>query len=541
MGSQTSNYGFRLWDTGDRIEVTANEQTQNWNDLEDWIVKRHGYIIKARGGYRLGTNGKPLVGDATNATLDDQPAIQAALTKCKDDGGGIVYLPAGNYALKDTCSIYSNTTFIMHPQARIYRNKKDIGAFFINGDKGASYTGYNGNGNIYISGGYLDGNADNFDYRFNFFSLGHGYNITLENIFMKDIQTYHAIEINSTNKAVFKNLTIDGYRLDSEYTNQNRKTEAIQIDGMYSQDVFGSFGAYDNTACNDILIESCTFRNWNRGVGSHSSATGGHHRNIRIIGNHFENIDDIAVVTCMYDSVVIDSNTFQRVGGGVWLRVKDSTDATYGYIVSNNTFRTVTLGTSTRHAIRVSGQDDADNPFKLRTVSITGNTIENTTDTSIYVDRVWRINITGNVINGATTSGIFVTGCEFGTISGNTVISCGSYGIGLSNSRWFAVNGNTVSNTTLSGIYLTGSPENAITGNMTRRNGLAGGDNQGIRLVTDSNDCTITGNTHVSGSGEADRAFLASSSTARNVTCGNNGGGKATTNNSTGGVSTGNL
>ncbi|AGY48191.1 tailspike [Bacillus phage Riggi] len=543
MGAKTSNYGFSLWDTGDRIEVTANEQTANWNALEDWIVKRNGYLVNAKGGYRLGSNGKPLVGDATNATIDDQPAIQAALTKCKDDGGGIVFLPAGNYALKNTCVIYSNTTFIMHPQARIYRNKPNIGAFFRNGESGSTNTGYNGHGNIHVIGGYLDGNIGNYDYRFNFFSFGHGYNITFENIYMKDTQTYHAIEINSTNKAVFKNLTCDGYSLDSEFqqTTPNRRTEAIQIDGMYGQDVFGDFGAYDNTPCNDITIESCTFRNWNRGVGSHSSATGAHHRNIRVVNNHFENIEDIAVVSCMWDNAVIDSNTFQTVGGGVWLRVKDSTDATFGYVISNNTFRTVTLGTSARHAIRVSGQDDADTSFKLRTVSITGNTIENTTDTSIYVDRVWRTTITGNTINNATTSGIYVTGCEFGTISANTIISCGSYGIGLSGSNWFAINGNLVSNTDLSGIYLTNSKECAITGNTTRRNGIAGGDNQGIRLVSGSSDCTVTGNSHVSGSGEADRAILCSGTTARNVTVGNNGGGKATTNNSTGGVSSGNL
>lgn len=535
---------FFKWDGADQIEQTVTEQTTNWERLEQYFVGQQGYNVKDFGdigNYKVNSNGVPLVGDAENALMDDSPAIQMALNKCKNEGGGIVFFPKGNYAIKNVLCVYSNTTVLMHPQATIFRNKGRIGAFFTNGDLGASYTGYNGQKNIKFIGGRLDGNIGNFDDRFNFYSVGHGYNLLFDGVYMKDCQTYHAIEMNSTKKGIIQNCIFDGWTLDSTFavSTPDRRSEAVQFDGMYGIEVFGRFGAYDKTTCNDCTVQGCSFFNWNRGVGSHTSETGYHHKNIRVINNHFEGITDIAVVTCMWEGAVITGNTFYNCGGGVWVRVKDSTSGTFGYNVSDNTFRSITLGTSARHAIRVSGLSGTDK--NVRSVVISGNTVESTADTGFYIEGCWRVSITGNVINSTGSShGIALYNCGFGTISSNTVVSTGLVGIRLENSPLFTVVGNSVSNTNTHGIHLlSNSYSCTVSANLIRNANSGGGTNYAINVASTSDRVSVTGNVN-QGTSVAGGVYI-TSGCSNCISLGNIGGGVAHTNNSTSGVSANNI
>lgn len=544
MAQQTDIMKFFKWDGADQIELTVSEQSNNWEQLEKYFIGAQGYNVRDFGdigNYKLDSNGKPLVGDAENTAMNDSPAIQQALNRCKNEGGGVVFFPKGNYAIQDVLCVYSNTTVLMHPQARIYRNKGMIGAFFTNGDIGASYTGYDGQSNIKFIGGYLDGNIQNFDDRFNFFSIGHARNILFDGVYMKDCQTYHAIEMNSTQKGVIQNCIFDGWTLDSTFavTTPDRRSEAVQFDGMYSIDVFGRFGAYDKTTCDDCVVQNCSFFNWNRGVGSHTSETDYHHKNIRVISNHFENISDIAVVTCMWEGAVISDNTFYDCGGGIWIRVKDSTSPTFGYVVDGNTFRRITLGTSTRHAIRVSGLSGTDK--NVRSVVISNNTVESTADTGFYIEGCWRVSITGNVINSTGGGhGIALYSCGFGTITGNIVVTTGLVGIRLESSPLFTVVGNSVSNCTTHGIHiLSDSYSCTVTSNMTRNCNSGGGSNHGVYVTSGSNNVAVSSNVNQGTDVESGTYITSGCSSCTSI--GNIGGGKGHYNGGTGGVTANNI
>lgn len=473
------------------------------------VIQQIQYNVKdaefgALGNYRLSpTTGKPATGFPENDPLDDAPAIQRAFDRCRAEGGGIVYFPMGNYPIKSILRVYKNTKVILHPNARIIRNNR-ISVFFTNGDGIEQPTAYSGQGNIIFSGGIMDGNIANFDWRFNFFSIGHADGILFENMQMLDMQTYHAIELNAVRRARIVNCLFDGWTLDSTFaiSTPDRRSEAIQFDGMVDSTVFGQFGAYDKTFCEDIEVTGCTFRRWDRGVGSHTGYTGRFHKDIRITNNHFEDIADIAIVTCMWDGTVIDGNTFRRVGGGVWIRLKDSTDDTSNYVISNNTFRDVVVGSSARHAIRVNGLDGTTK--KVHSVSIIGNVIDNSAQTAVYLQGISRLTVANNVVLNSS-AGIYLINCDEGTVSGNSVsLIMTNSGISLSASTWINVTGNVLNKIGAHGIVLLeGSTNNVVSNNGIREVSMAAAQgSQGIYIASASNSVIISSNTVKSGKPE---------------------------------------
>src|SRR5690606_34850158 len=75
------------------------------------------------------------------------------------------------------------------------------------------------------------------------------------------------------------------------------------------------FGAYDNTTCDDVLVDGCTFttsdsgstHEWGRGVGSHNGTIGKWHTNIRVTNCYF-NVKHEAVRTYSWNDFVIANN-----------------------------------------------------------------------------------------------------------------------------------------------------------------------------------------------------------------------------------------
>lgn len=483
-------------------------------------VKDYGAI----GGYRLDSKGKPLKGDSENAAMDDRKAIQDTINAAVSVGGGTVLVPAGAYPIKDTLSLYKNITLLLAPGAVIVRNGP-LSAFFINGDKGASYGGYSGHGNITVSGGTLEGNQANIERRFNFFSLGHGENIKLANMKMLDLLTYHAIEINGCRKVTVENCIIDGFRVDSEYnaSNPGRRSEAIQLDMMLDNSVFGPFGAYDSTTCSDITIKGCTFRNWDRGIGTHTGANGYKHENIKIIDNHFEDLSGEGVISCLWENVVIANNTFRRVGTGIHLRVKDTdTQIVRNYSITGNTFWDIVNGTSLRHAFYIDGGN-----IQIKNVEFTGNTIRGAAQTSIYCQNCSILNIADNNIVQGDSGGIYLVNVIGSNIASNGLNDMSSSGMSYENCLDLVVEGNRLKNLGNHGIFLSGTPDSLITGNHVRGSNATGsGTGHGIYLAAGSNNNAVNGNM-VRGVGGSSKAFYVTNTCNGNLATGNHFGGQS--------------
>lgn len=479
----------------------------------------------AQGAYKLDSKGKPLVGNAENTAMDDRAAIQAALNAARDAGGGIVLVPPGAYPIKDTLSIYSNTTLYMLPGAYIVRNGQ-LGAFFINGDKGASYGGFSGHGNILVKGGTLEGNEKNIERRFNFFSLGHGQNIRIENVKMLDLLTYHAIEINSSKTVKIINCIFDGFRVDSNYSDQSRRSEAIQLDMALDESVFGPFGAYDKTTCEDILITGCTFRNWDRAIGTHTGASGYAHKDIRIVNNHFQQLSGEAIISCLWENVVISGNTFHNVGTGIHLRVKDTTtDIVRGYSITGNTFWDMKNGSSIRHALLIQGGNT-----QIKNVEFTGNTIRGAVQTSIYAENCSILNIADNSIVQGETGGIYLTNVVGANITDNAVNDTSSSAISCEGCTDLVIDGNRLKNAGNHGIFLSGCTDNAVNGNHVRGVNVTGGTGHGIYLAASTQGTAVNGNV-VRGLGTGSKAFYVTNTCSGNLATGNHFAGGTITDN----------
>lgn len=509
---------LKKWNVDDQKRVTIDAVNENNKATEDAIneiatsaaplsafseihLNVKDAEFGAKGNFKVSpTTDKPATGFPDNDALDDAPAIQRALDRCRAEGGGIVYFPIGNYPIKSVLRVYRNTKVVFHPKARIVRNAR-ISVFFTNGDGIAQPTKYNGEGNISFSGGIMDGNIANFDWRFNFFSIGHADGVLFENMQLIDIQTYHAIEVNGCRRVRITNCLFEGYTLDTAYgaTNPDRQSEAVQIDGMIDSSVFGQFGAYDKTFCEDVEVSGCTFRDWDRGVGSHSGFTGYGHKDIRIANNHFENIFDIAVVTCMWDGTVIEGNTFRKVGGGVWIRLKDSTDDTSNYIIANNTFRDISVGNSARHAVRINGLEGTTK--KIHGVVITGNNVDGCAQTAFYIQGVSRLTVSNNVLVNVA-AGIYLLSCDEGTVNGNSLsLVTVNTGINLDTSTWINITGNMLNKIGMHGIALiNGCTNNVVSANSVREVSMASAlQYSNIYIAGSSHSCVIIGNTVKSG------------------------------------------
>jgi parallel beta-helix repeat protein len=506
--------------------------------MYDYNVKDNG----ALGNYGVtfdATTGRYVANPADDTSLlkDDSAAIQSVLNLAKTSNGIVVYIPAGFYALKSTLRLYSNTTIIMHPSAYLIRNSATMGYFFTNeGDEGSNYNGYGGQGNIKIIGGNFDGNYNKTGIvnSFNFISLGHGHDIEIRDCKFFDLLTFHAIEINSSTRVHVINCVFDGWKIATNYSDQTRVSEAIQFDGMVDSSVFGAFGNYDDTACENILIEGCSFTDWCRGIGTHTgSANGAKHKYLKIQNNHFQDLTKEGIVTCMWEQVVIQGNTFHGGTTAVYIRVKDTTAYNaHDISIVNNTM----IGQSSR-AIYADGQDpNGTVTNQVIGINITGNTIRSSGGVGIYLIHCRRLVVSSNTIQDGASGGIWLTYCNEGVVANNNIYDCtGDDGIRLATSLYFTVSGNEMNTVGGHGIGLlyaastdaAGSCNNSINGNNIRD--IADGDN-GIYVSGGSNNNIVANNAFAVLGTTTKAIYVTGSCTANNVV-GNKLGGFVLTDN----------
>jgi hypothetical protein len=314
--------------------------------------------------------------------VDSATKIQNALNAARDAGGGIVYIPTGTYNLGSRLEIYEGTTLLSSQKATLSRNHTSN--LIINGLAGASYSGYNGQGNIKIIGGIWDNKGPSYPVTPSMgISIGHGQNIIIQDLTVKDTAGFHAVEINSSKNVRISNCRFIGF-VD---TGSRGYSEAVQIDLAKSSAVFGAFGAYDNTSCEDVVVENCYFgpsgtsgtTAWPTGVGSHSYTGGFYHTNTKIIKNHFDSLTEYAIRTyVVYKNLIIDSNTIQSCYGGIAIGLDGGASHTtttqtvpqqsQNITISNN----LILDTNGTNAIAFWNTDGA---------IVTGNQIKNVTRT----------------------------------------------------------------------------------------------------------------------------------------------------------------
>ncbi|MGQ4486902.1 right-handed parallel beta-helix repeat-containing protein [Streptomyces sp. SAS_281] len=408
-----------------------------------------------------------------NGLANDAPAIQSALNAARDAGGGVVLVPAGTYRLATLpLRIYRNTHLRALPGARLVRAV--AATMLLNGDAGQNYGLYTGHGNVTVEGGTWDMQGTTVTSSNMCMSFGHGEGITVKDVTVKDVPGFHAVEFNAIKRARALGCAFLGY-IDP---GGRPGSEAIQIDLAKGVDVFGGFGPYDDTVCQDVLISGCSFGpsgtagtvSWPRGIGSHSASPDRTHRDIRISDCEFDGILQYAVSTYIWDNVSISGLTLRGCGGGVRIRPiassaeVDRTPAggttptipgsqpARGYAISNLTM----IGGGTYDAaVRTDGEDTG----YIGALTVSDLVVRDVANWAVRLIRTEDFVLDNIVAINCGSSAISQLGVRRGRISGCTVTGATGAGISLDSRDTLAA---TATDVTISDCSVTGATANGI-------------------------------------------------------------------------------
>ena len=467
-------------------------------------------------------------------TGNDSERIQKAMDLTNANGGGRVFIPSRVYSLTEEMVVYQNTTVECANGAILER--KHIGYMVLNGDRGASYKRYNGNGNINFIGGIWDSMGHVNSARGSNFAFAHGENITFDNVTFRNATSHH-IEINACKNVYFDNCKFLGIVPDVNYI------EAIQLDLAFGSAGFNAFGDYDNTACDNVRVNGCYFGassdlpTMSRGFGSHSTRIGAYHTNVTVENCTFDGGSDYSIQLLSYNNVIIKNNSFFNTRGGIIIYAPRSDAPTHMIDIDGNT--TINSQVCSDYLIEgnyFSGVDDKATIYSygdekegyLRRVHITNNVIENISNSNaIIVSRyVKEYMVTMNKTDNVSSIPIALNDFSLNVlISNNMLINSFSSGIRISDiCTDFTISNNTISRSGREGleIYGEGVQKFVISGNIINGTNRRNLDSHGIYIHSGVNTGTITGNNVTSSSGYGyNRALYITNSTQNIIRTGN--------------------
>ncbi len=410
-------------------------------------------------------------GADSSGTTDAAPGIQDALNQARDVGGAQVTVPPGVYLIGQTLRIYSNTRLTLMAGAEFRRNV--AATMLINGDAGQDLGGYTGHSRIVIEGGLwnMRGTTSGLTASAMCISIGHATDIVIRDLEIRDLPGFHGIELNSTEHGLIQNCRFRGY-VDP---GGRDFSEAVQIDLAKSSDVFGGFGPYDHTPCEDILGTGCHFgasgtagtTAWPRGIGSHSATITKWHRRIRITNNSFEGLLQYAVSAYNWEDVTVTGNTFVDCGSGVRVRTvivsdtEDTKDPDGNQTSASQNMRNLTVvgnsfrdGGSYDNVIVAQGETSG----TILNLTIVGNAIDGTSgnQSGIRLNHVSRATVADNIVANVDNTGISTENQNNTVISGNVVWTSGDHGITMVSSDNSNLIGNTIRDAGDTGIFVNG-------------------------------------------------------------------------------------
>jgi nitrous oxidase accessory protein NosD len=468
-----------------------------------------------------------------NGTGNDAPFINEALAAASAAGGGWVIVPSGTYMIGEILRIYRNTRLTLLPGCEFRRNY--AGTMLLNGDADQAFGGYTGHGNILIEGGLwnMRGTTSGLTGSAMCISIGHARGVTISDVMVQDVSGYHAIELNSTEYATVERCRFLGY-VDP---GGRDFSEAVQIDLAKSSGVFGGFGPYDNTVCEDITIRDCYVgasgtagtTAWPRGIGSHSATVDVAHRRIKILENSFEGCLQYGVVAYAYNDSTISDNTMKGCGAGIRCRSIISADAadstnTSG-VVTNASQVMENLTIADNNIVDCTGFDDpillfGETTGRITGVTVTGNTIEGADDgeNGIRLYYVSDYIVSGNTVRSTGGTGISQEQVIGGEVGPNRVYAPSGSGISCDTGTGITIAVNQIRDAGVNGVHVIGGSDIQVQNNYIKGASRAASGSWGIRCSTSADGLLITGNKiRKYGSGNEVAAGIGITSTCTNV------------------------
>ena len=212
-----------------------------------------------------------------DSKYDFEKAFQKALDVARDsEDKNTIYrikIPAGTYKAGSCFNVYSNTYIDMEGVTLIRTSGSSMFRFGRSEDV-KKISGYTGFKNITFHGGTIDGQGAQHGYKSTLLRFAHASDVTIENMTLTNTYSSHSIE----------------------------------------------FAAAQNVTINNITITNCTFKNVQRGVGTHAAIVGCYHSNIRIENNKFINIPGYAIIATNYINSSIKNNEITDCASGIIFR-----------------------------------------------------------------------------------------------------------------------------------------------------------------------------------------------------------------------------
>lgn len=343
-------------------------------------------------------------GAVADGATSDSPAFQAAADAAAAVGGGVVRVPAGDYAIGSVVRLGANTVVSMHG-ATLHRTAPggDIFQNWAQGD--TTTTGYNGRSNISILGGVIDSHGDTYLAESNVVTFNHCRDIFVRGVVFRRTRGFHSLELNGVDGGWVDQCRFEGYAAGS----QSNK-EALQIDCALSPT---DSGAGDETVARNITVRDCVFTGFGAmgahtvGVGSHSHATSTRYSNIQIMGCRVDSPLTRGIVAYWWEDSAITNCVVSITSGVQAIRVEACEDTTVmGAKVSGPGAVGVTvLGSSTNCSVIgciITGTNEGiyDGAGDVDTI-ISSNTVRRTTSYGVTIDGSSRALVTSNRIAGA--------------------------------------------------------------------------------------------------------------------------------------------
>ncbi|MBQ1080355.1 right-handed parallel beta-helix repeat-containing protein [Nocardiopsis sp. B62] len=440
------------------------------------------------------------LGAVGDGRADDTGALQTALDRAREDGGGVVWVPGGTYSVQaPPLRVHANTRIVLAPDAVVRRDGE--GTLLTNGDPGQESPGHAGHGRILLEGGVWDGNGLRIPAHDSVLSFGHALGITVRDTVIRDVPGHHAVELDAVRCARILDVRFEGF---TDAGGARSLSEAVRLGTSGPGSGFDESGPHDDTPCSDVVLSGCSFGAsqtpgsgpWPRGIGSRGATPGRSHGDIRILGCHFESCSAEAVHACAWDRLTVQGNTFLDCAGGVSVvsvadAEEDDTARLGGgdptghprplsdVVVTGN----VLTGTGGLPAVRCAGHPGG----PVRNVTVTGNTVSGTVGTGFLLESTEDAVVDANVLSGVGGTGVHVRGGGGLRVSGNRISGAAAYGIRASDrTNGLSVTGNGVDSRD-SGLSVTGTCRNLVRhGNDLR--GSGGLDDASPDPVTDPGD-----------------------------------------------------
>ena len=403
-----------------------------------------------------------------------------------------ITLAPGEYSFDACLCVYSNTT-IKANGATIYYTRRagnsDGKNPIIFNDAEGAY-GYDGASNITIDGGIWDlqGQPGQAMYgkRLEGIRFMHCKNITVKNLTIQNMYTTHMLTIEGVDGATVTNCTFKHQYMI------NQKKEAIHIDSMHNYSMAPSSQndiKYDDTFTNNLVVDSCTFEDVPRGIGTHIAVEGCYPDNITITNNTFNDITYEAVKAYCYKNFTIKNNYIKLCGIGI---------KAYNYVPASETDGTA--DDEKPYQKPNDGVIREKNPSSFNGV-IEKNTIVNATRSNAFgihlqgcKERPYRgVYVYDNIISNSGKIGIYAKGCEDIILEKNTITDSSGMGIDIGDSKDCDVFNNTIDKAKALGVCVKNG-----SGNVIRDNTIKTTTKQNIYAVNCSN-VTIDNNDVTSG------------------------------------------